>query len=70
MLGGFEIESALLAEQGHEFQPAPGVDDFVQGGVNRGAQGCRAQDFGRLPEDIWIYLYGCLRHASMISRAS
>jgi hypothetical protein len=67
MLGLVEIESALLAEQGNQFQSAPGVDDFVQGRVDRRPQGRSAQYFGRLSKDIWIYIYRCLCHTPMIS---
>jgi hypothetical protein len=48
LIGGFEIESALLAEQGDEFQSTPGMDDFVQSGVDRRSQGGRAEDLGCL----------------------
>lgn len=66
--GGFEVEATILAEQGDEFEPPPGMDDFVQSGVDRRPQGSRAENRGSLSKDILVNLDGCLRHTSMISR--
>jgi hypothetical protein len=63
----FKVEPTLLAEQGNELQAAPCMDDFVQGGVDRRPQGGRAENRGRLLEDIWINFDRGLRHTMMIS---
>jgi hypothetical protein len=46
--GGFEVEAALLAEQGDQLQPTPGMDDLAQGNVDRRPQGSRAENLGGL----------------------
>jgi hypothetical protein len=68
--GDFEVESALLAEQGDQLQPTPGVNDLAQGSVDRRPQGGGAEDLSGLLQDVWVYLNRCLRHISMISYAS
>lgn len=68
LFGGFEVETALLAEQGNELKPSSGMDDLVQSGVDRRPQGGRAEDLGRLLKDILVNLYRRLRHRLMISR--
>ncbi len=46
--GGCEVEAALLAEQGDQLQPTPGVDDLAQGSVDRRPQGRRAENLSSL----------------------
>lgn len=58
--GGFEVETALLAEQSDEFEPPPGMNDFVKSGVDRRPQRRCAENLGRLSEDILVNLNGCL----------
>ena len=65
---GFEVEAALLAEQGDELQPTAGMDYFVQSGVDRRPQGGGAEDLGCLSEDILVNLDRCLRYTMTISR--
>jgi len=47
LLHTIEVEAALLAEQRHEFQPALGLHDLEQCGVDRRPQRLGAQDGGR-----------------------
>jgi hypothetical protein len=65
----FEVKSALLAEQGDQLQPTPGVDDLAQGSVDRRPQGGGAENLSRLLQDVWINFDRCLGHATMISGA-
>jgi hypothetical protein len=55
-----EIESALLAEQGDQFEPTPGVDDLAQGSIDRRPQGSRTENLSGLLQDVWINLDRCL----------
>jgi hypothetical protein len=62
----FEVKSALLAEQGDQLQPTPGVDDLAQGSVDRRPQGGGAENLSGLLQDVWINFDRCLGHATMI----
>jgi hypothetical protein len=65
--GFFEVEATVLGEQGDQLQPAPGVDDFAQGGIDRRSQRGRAENLSGLLHDVWVNFDRCLGHASRIS---